>query len=201
MFVSFEGIGGAGKTTQARLLSEWLRSLGLVVQETREPGGTPVGEQIRELLLNGSSDLGPRAEAALFAASRAQLVDAVIAPALDRGSVVVCDRYIDSSLVYQGDIEGIGDDEVFKLNAFATHGLMPDLTFVLLIEPAVAKARRKAHDRIEPSDSSRLRELHEAYVRVADAFPERIVAIDASGSVDDVSQLIRSRVSLLMGTA
>lgn len=196
MFITFEGIGGAGKTTQARLLSEWLRSLGLDVEEAREPGGTAIGEQIRELLLNGQAELGSRAEAALFAASRAQLVEAVIRPALDRGAVVVCDRYVDSSLAYQGEIEGIGRDSVFELNSFATVGLMPDVTFVLLVDPAIAKERRRAQDRVEPRDDHSLRELHEAYLRLASDFPERIVLIDGSGSTVDVSERVRRDITL-----
>jgi len=191
VFVSFEGIGGAGKTTQARLLGEWLRSLGFETEETREPGGTPAGEEIRELLLDVDTELAPRAEAALFAASRAQLVEAVILPALARGAAVVCDRYVDSSLVYQGEVEGIGHDAVLELNAFATADLMPDVTFVLLVDPGVAHARRHAHDRIEPNDDRRLQLLHEAYLQLANAFQERIVLIDGSGNVADVSEKIR----------
>ena len=149
MFVSFEGIDGSGKSTQAALLAETLAAEGREVVATREPGGTPLGERVRDILL-GDRHVAPWAEAALFAAARAQLVEEVVRPALVRGAFVVCDRYVDSSLVYQGVARGLGLDAVLELNLAATGGLLPDRTFLLVLplEEAVRRSSRRP-DRIE----------------------------------------------------
>ena len=136
--MSFEGIDGSGKTTQAELLAESLRADGADVVATREPGGTVVGERIRELLLGAGPRISPWAETALFAAARAQLVDEVIRPALDRGVDVVSDRYVDSSLAYQGIARGLGVEPVLELNLGATQGLLPDRTFLVVLDPEEA---------------------------------------------------------------
>src|SRR5438093_5803428 len=149
MFVTFEGLDGSGKTTQARLLAEYLDGAGREVVLTREPGGTPFGERIRDVLLHGE-DVSPWAEAALFAAARAELVQEVIRPALEGGADVVCDRYLDSSLAYQGIARGLGVDRVLALNIDAIRGILPDVTFLLLIDPDEAARRSgSASDRIE----------------------------------------------------
>src|SRR5918998_6451224 len=149
MFITFEGVDGSGKTTQARLLADRLRAEGRDVVDTREPGGTPLGERVRELLLAGEH-VAPWAETALFAAARAQLVDEVIRPALARGADVVCDRYIDSSLAYQGIARGLGVERVLDLNLLATGGLLPDRTVLILLPPAEAVRRRgEDGDRLE----------------------------------------------------
>ena len=158
MFVTFEGIDGSGKTTQAALLAEWAAREGHEVVAVREPGGTPLGERIRELLLDGP-EMTAWAEAALFAAARAELAERVIRPALLRGAWVVCDRYVDSSLAYQGAARGLGLEAVRELNAVATGGLAPDMTFVLLLDPEVAlraapPAARIASSARTPSSSA-----------------------------------------------
>jgi len=148
VFVTFEGLDGSGKTTQTKLLADALEGDGREVVLTREPGGTALGEQIRELLLEGG-EISPWAEAALFAAARAELVERVIAPALERGADVICDRYLDSSLAYQGIARGLGVDAVLQLNLAVTGGLLPDVTFLLLLDPDVATGRQVDPDRLE----------------------------------------------------
>jgi dTMP kinase len=192
MFVTFEGIDGSGKSTQAAVLAEHLRAEGRDVVTLREPGGTPLGERIRELLLDGP-EMGGWAEAALFAAARAELVERVIRPALERGADVVCDRYLDSSLAYQGVARGLGIEAVYELNAAATGGLLPDVTFVLLIEPE--RARLTTRDRIEREDVSFVRRLDEGYRKIVSMFPERCVAIDASRSADEIAEEVRDELA------
>lgn len=190
MFVSLEGIDGSGKSTQAQLLAERLRASGREVVLTREPGGTPLGEAIRLLLLH-AGHTAPWAEAALFAASRAQHVEEVIRPALERGAVVVCDRYVDSSVAYQGGARGLGIDEVLQLNLAAVGGLLPDVTLLLLLDPAVAAARRHGEpDRIEREDATFHARIDQAYRALAERFPERIVAVDASLPAAAVTEVI-----------
>ena len=142
VFISFEGLDGSGKTTQAELLAESLRGEGRDVLTTREPGGTPLGEEVRRLLLEGV-EMSAWAEAALFAAARAELADTVISPALAAGRDVVCDRYLDSSLAYQGIARGLGVERVLQLNLNATEGLLPDRTFLVLVDPEIAAERKR----------------------------------------------------------
>jgi dTMP kinase len=192
MFVTFEGVDGSGKSTQAELLAAHLREAGRDVVLTREPGGTPVGEAIRELLLAGEA-MAPWAEAALFAAARAELVADVIGPALDRGAWVVCDRYVDSSLAYQGIARGLGVDEVLELNLPVIGGRLPDRTFVLLLD-ANASARRlgRSPDRIEREGDTFRARVNEAYRELGQRFPERIVTLDGSRSVAEVAAAVRT---------
>jgi dTMP kinase len=180
MFVTFEGIDGSGKSTQAALLAEALEREGREVVLTREPGGTETGEHIRELVLHGSA-VAPWAEAALFAAARAQLVEEVVRPALARGAAVVCDRFLDSSLAYQGLARGLGLDAVLELNRVVLGGLLPDRTFLLLLPVEDARRRSTAPpDRIEREGAGFLERVDRAYRDLADAFPERIAALDAT---------------------
>src|SRR4051794_26888105 len=190
MFVSFEGVDGSGKSTQAELLAAHLRVGGREVVLTREPGGTALGEAIRGLLLGGDA-MAPWAEAALFAAARAELVGEVIGPALDRGAWVVCDRFVDSSLAYQGLARGLGLDEVLELNLPAVGGRLPDRTFVLLLDAASASRRLgPARDRIEREGDDFRTRVNEAYAELAQRFPERIVALDAARPVDEVARAV-----------
>src|SRR3954453_11799711 len=183
LFVTFEGIDRSGKTTQARLLAD---ALGAEALGVREPGGTPAGERVRELLKDAAVPLGGEAEALLFAAARAELVARVIRPALEDGRVVVSDRFLDSSLAYQGGARGLGLEEVERINRFATGGLVPDLTFLLEIEPSAASARAGEHDRFE-GEGTRLQEaVLEAYGRLAAADPGRWRRIDATRPPDEV---------------
>jgi dTMP kinase len=195
VFVTFEGIDGSGKTTQAALLAERLREEGGEAVLLREPGGTPFGERLRELLLDGP-EMTAWAEAALFAAARAELVERVVRPALARGAAVVCDRYVDSSLVYQGVARGLGVEAVYELNLAATGGLLPERTFVLLLDPDESRARLTGEpDRIESEDDGFVRRLDQGYRQIVSTFPERCVALDASKPPDEIAEEIRDELA------
>jgi dTMP kinase len=183
LFVTIEGIDRSGKTTQARRLADALGDDAVLV---REPGGTPAGERIRDLLKDPAVTMSARTEALLFAAARAELVEAVIRPALEDGRVVVSDRYLDSSLAYQGHARGLGEDEVRRLNEWATVGLQPDLTVLLRLDPEHAAARAGALDRFEDEGLALQRRVADAYEQLAAAAPERWQAIDAARSEDEV---------------
>jgi dTMP kinase len=194
MFITFEGVDGSGKTTQARLLAETLRAEGRDVVDTREPGGTPLGERVRELLLAGKA-VTPWAETALFAAARAQLVDEVIRPALMRGADVVCDRYIDSSLAYQGLARGLGVERVLELNLLATAGLLPDRTFLLLIPlEDAAKRQDEEPDRIEREGAEFASQVDRAYRELGAIFAQRIVAVDGTKEPEELAETIRGQL-------
>ena len=190
MFITFEGLDGSGKTTQTELLAAQIRETGREVVATLEPGGTPLGERMRELLLQGG-EITPWAEAALFAAARAQLVEMVIGPALERNAVVLCDRYLDSSLAYQGIARGLGVDRVLELNLPAIHGHLPDRTYLLLLDPAEsAKRVGRETDRIESEDGDFRQKVDEAYRILAQTFPQRIEPVDATQPAESISKLI-----------
>ena len=194
MFVTFEGLDGSGKSTQADLLRAYLEESGRTVVATREPGGTQLGEQIRELLLGGT-EISSWAEAALFAAARAELVAEVIRPALERGADVVCDRYLDSSLAYQGIARGLGVERVLALNMDAIRGLLPDVTFLLLIDPAEAANRSgEASDRIEREGAEFLGEVDKAYRELGSIFAGRIVMLDGSKPADEIAKEVRDQL-------
>ena len=192
MFITFEGGDGSGKSTQIQSVRDWFESRGREVIVTREPGGTELGTEIRRLVQNGPEDVDARTEALLYAADRAYHVATVIGPALERGAVVLGDRYIDSSLAYQGAARSLGVDEIASLSAWATQGLYPSLTFLLDLPPEVgARRRTDAPDRMERESMDFHERVRHEYLRLADAEPERIVVIDAVGTVDEVFSEIR----------
>ncbi len=196
--MSIEGVDGCGKSTQARLLEEHLRALGREVVATREPGGTHLGERVRELLLDGP-EMAPWAEAALFAASRAEHAAEVIRPALARGADVVCDRFVDSSLAYQGLARGLGLEAVLELNTTVLEGLLPDRTFVLVLDAAAAAARRQGDpDRIEREGDGFQARVGTAYAELAERFPGRVELLDGSLPVGDLAAMVRGRVEDLL---
>jgi len=193
VFITFEGADGSGKSTQAELLRAALAAEGRDVVLTREPGGTELGERIRALLLDGGH-MSPWAEATLFAASRAQHVDEVILPALERGADVVCDRYLDSSLAYQGIARGLGVEEVLELNLRATHHLLPDATVLLLVDPEEAARRSGETDRLEREGGDFRARVDAAYRRLAERFPERILVADGALPPADLAREIREQL-------
>jgi dTMP kinase len=190
LFVTFEGIDRSGKTTQAGMLCEALGDEALGV---REPGGTPAGERVRELLKDPSVSLSPEAEALLFAAARSELVAEVILPALSEGKVVVSDRFLDSSLAYQGGARGLGIEDVERVNHFATRGLKPDLTFLLDLSPEDAAARTGESDRFEEEGEELQEAVGASYERLIRVDPERWRRIDARLSAEEVhAQVVAS---------
>jgi dTMP kinase len=193
LFVSFEGIDRSGKTTQARLLVDALGEQALAV---REPGGTAVGERVRDLLKDPSLEVGARAEALLFAAARAELVERIVRPALDDGRVVVSDRYVDSSLAYQGAARGLGMAEVARVNEWATGGLAPDLTIFLELPPDHAFARGGEQDRFEAEGAALQERVRQAYEELAATDPSRWRRVDAARAPEqvhaDVLALVRA---------
>jgi len=195
MFITLEGLDGSGKTTQAQLLRARLEGDGVEVVTTREPGGTPLGEQIRDLVLHGDH-VAPWAEAALYAAARAQHVDQLIRPALDRGATVICDRYVDSSVAYQGIARGLGLDRVLELNLAVVEGLMPDRTILLEIDVAGAAGRMGSElDRIEREDDGFRARVAEAYRELAAMFPDRYVVVDGTAPPEAVAEEIRGALA------
>lgn len=194
IFITFEGLDGCGKSTQMDLLAEALRERGYVVTVTREPGGTAVGEDIRGLLLDPRHHgLSARAEALLYAAARAHLVEKVIRPALDDGQVVLCDRYLDSSLAYQGFGRGLGTDDIITLNVWATECLFPDLTLFLDLDDDIRSTRMAAvPDRLEAEDEEFHRRVGEGYRELLLMHPHRIRRVDARGAQGDVQARVKA---------
>jgi dTMP kinase len=195
-FIAFEGVEGAGKGTQIAMVEQYLREAGMPVLVTREPGGTRAGELIRAMLLDPDTGaLDARAEAMLFAAARAQTVASVIRPALAEGKIVICDRYVDSSLAYQGAGRGLGEADVLSLNVWGTQGLFPDLVILLHVEPELGLARSTDEpDRMELEGQAFLAKVADGYLRIAEEHPERFVVIDAAREQAEVFDDVRAAI-------
>jgi dTMP kinase len=205
MFITFEGIDGSGKTTQFRMLAQWLRDHGKDVVETVEPGGTEIGRQIRKILLDpASAEMRPRTELLLYFASRAQNVDQVIRPALDSGRIVLCDRFTDSTLVYQGCGRGLDTNVVLELDRIACGGLKPDVTLLIDIdaETSLMRAKRRnervgpAESRIDEEGAAFHERVRQGYLALAKTEPERIVVIDGAAGIGEVGQRIREALGV-----
>ncbi|MEB0306707.1 dTMP kinase, partial [Cryobacterium sp. 10I1] len=191
LFITLEGGDGSGKSTQARLLAEWLGEQGRTVLRTREPGGTVVGVEIREIVLHHTGEVSPRAEALLYAADRAQHIATAVRPALARGEVVVQDRYLDSSVAYQGAGRVLGAAEIRELSLWAAEGLLPELTILLDLDETVARGRldaaNKRFDRLEAEKGEFHRRVRAAFLDLASAEPDRFLVVDAASPVDEIA--------------
>ena len=198
LFITIEGGDGTGKSTQAALIEGWLREQGRTVVRTREPGGTPVGVEIREIVLHHRGDIAPRAEALLYAADRAHHIQTFVRPALERGEVVLQDRYLDSSVAYQGAGRVLDPVEIRTLSLWAAEGLLPDLTILLDLDEATARARldgaRTRYDRLEAEKSDFHARVRRGYLALAEAEPDRFLVVDASRPVDEIAAEIRLRL-------
>lgn len=203
LFLTFEGGDGSGKSTQSALLAEWLAGQGRTVVHSREPGGTDFGHEVRELVLHRRGHIAPRAEALLYAADRAHNIATVVRPALERGDIVIQDRYLDSSVAYQGAGRVLGPAEVRDLSLWATEGLLPDLTVLLDLDETAGQARlatsRTRYDRLEAEAADFHARVRAGYLALAAAEPERFLVLDATLPVDVLAQRIRERVARLLG--
>jgi dTMP kinase len=201
LFIVFEGGEGAGKSTQVRVLRAAVEKAGYEVVVTREPGGTVTGERVREVVLDADGEVAPRAEALLYAAARAQHTAELLVPSLERGAIVICDRFVDSSIVYQGTGRGLGRRVITELNRWATDDLVPDLVILLDVEASVGLARARTVDEPDRLEAAGLRfhqDVNAAFLRLAAASPDRYLVVDATESVEQVQRSIRARVRLLM---
>ena len=203
LFITFEGGDGSGKSTQAALLVDWLQKQGRTVVTTREPGGTPLGEELREIVLHSRGHIAPRSEALIYAADRAHHVATKVRPAIERGDVVVQDRYLDSSVAYQGAARGLGAEDIRRISLWAVDGLLPDLTVLLDLDEEVGRGRldlaRTRYDRLEAEEREFHATVRAAYLELAAHEPERFLVVDAAGEVDSIGADIRTRVSALLG--
>ena len=202
VFITFEGGDGSGKTTQIELLKSWLEERGHTVVVTREPGGTDLGNELRDIILHRKGFIAPRAEALLYAADRAHHIHTLVAPALERGDVVVQDRYLDSSVAYQGAGRVLDPTEVRDVSLWATENLMPHLTILLDVPTDVAKQRQdsdeRAYDRLEAEAEDFHQRVRESYQRLADAEPERFVVLDGTDSIEAIHHQITQKVATLL---
>ena len=199
LFVCFEGGEGGGKSTQARLLTDWLQEQGRAVLLTFEPGDTPVGKELRRIVLSPETGaLSPRTEALLYAADKAEHVDTVVLPALARGEVVVMDRYVDTTLAYQGAGRELSIDEVEVVARWATQELRPHLTVLLDVDPTEGHARFEGRDRIEAEPLEFFQRVRSSFLDLAAADPEHYLVLDARRPVDELAADVRARVEALL---
>jgi len=203
LFITFEGGDGSGKTTQINLLATWLEAQGQKVVLTREPGGTDLGVELRNIVLHRKGFIAPRAEALLYAADRSHHIHSLVRPALERGEVVVQDRYLDSSVAYQGAGRVLDPEEVRELSLWATERLIPHLTVLLDVPASVAKARQaqteREYDRLEAEAEDFHTRVRESYLSLAAAEPERFLVVNGELPIEEIHQSIITKVSDLLG--
>jgi dTMP kinase len=200
-FFSLDGIDGTGKSTQCRLLVEWLNASGVTALLCADPGGTALGDQLRSILLTSRTGISPRAEALIFMASRAELVSEVVRPALESGTVVVCDRFVTANVVYQGHAGSLPTDVLWAVGRFCTADLLPDLTFILDLPVEVAAQRRsRVADRVEARGPDYLDRVRRGFLAEAARQTDRYVVIDASGNVDQIQSELRKQVTRFLTT-
>ncbi|MCU1635391.1 MAG: Thymidylate kinase [Cryobacterium sp.] len=201
-FITFEGGDGSGKSTQAARLTDWLLEQGYIVLRSREPGGTDLGNEIREIVLHHRGDIAPRAEALLYAADRAHHIATKVRPALARNEIVIQDRYLDSSVAYQGAGRVLGAAEVRDLSLWAAEGLLPDLTILLDLDETTARERldaaNKRFDRLEAEKSEFHGRVRQAFLELASAEPDRFLVVEATAPVESIAETIRHRVTSLL---
>jgi len=200
LFITFEGGDGSGKSTQVGLLTEWLESQSHEVVHSREPGGTDLGVELRNIVLHRRGHIAPRAEALLYAADRAHNIATKVRPAIERGAVVIQDRYLDSSVAYQGAGRVLGAEEVRELSLWATEGLLPNLTVLLDLDPEIGRARIAGgvYDRLEEEKNDFHERVRASYLSLAAAEPERFLLLDATDDVETIAAAIRARVVALL---
>ena len=202
LFITFEGGDGSGKSTQLTLLVSWLTGQGRTVVTTREPGGTELGDELREIVLHRRGHITPKTEALIYAADRAHHIATKVRPALERGDDVVQDRYLDSSVAYQGVARDLGASEVRGISLWAADGLLPDLTILLDVDEQVGRGRldssRTRYDRLEAEEQEFHARVRAAFLELASAEPERFLVVDAAASVEEIAAIIRERVLVLL---
>jgi dTMP kinase len=202
LFITLEGGDGSGKSTQAEMLASWLKDAGHTVLRTREPGGTDLGNELREIVLHRRGDIVPRAEALLYAADRAHHIATKVRPALQRGEIVIQDRYLDSSVAYQGAGRVLDGTEVRDLSLWAAEGLLPDLTILLDLDESVGRERldeaRTKYDRLESEESEFHARVRARYLELAAAEPGRFLVLNAADSIESIAAAIRARVEPLL---
>ncbi|MHA6696128.1 dTMP kinase [Homoserinimonas sp. A520] len=201
LFITFEGGDGSGKTTQARFLADWLQASGHTVMHTREPGGTELGLELREIVLHRRGDIAPRAEALIYAADRAHHIATKVRPAIERGEVVIQDRYLDSSVAYQGAGRVLDGTEIRDLSLWATEGFMPALTILLDLDESAGRdrmQRRTKYDRLEAEEADFHARVRAGYLELAAAEPERFLVLNATDSMESIAAAIRARVEPLL---
>jgi dTMP kinase len=201
LFITLEGGDGSGKSTQSAALTEWLEASGRTVLHSREPGGTDLGLELRDIILHRRGYMTPRTEALLYAADRAQNIATKVRPAIERGEIVIQDRYLDSSVAYQGAGRVLDADDIRDLSLWAAEGLLPDLTILLDLDPAVGRSRLegKRYDRLEAEALEFHERVRAGYLELAASDPDRFLVLPATDSIDSLAARIRERVAQLLG--